>query len=141
MPRRLKVPTAEMGPLELYLIYQYGDAYEPTWKPLQGHPLTSLFTVVPEDTMAHVLKGFSRPFVQALGLPPVGCLRKIPTDYRECAHKAECQFYDPKVCLPTAKKLPNCYQLTGVEAVAAQLGHEVVFYWREGVYIVVVTHE
>lgn len=141
MPRRLKVQTAEMGPLELFLVYQYGADYEPTWKSLQGNPLAALFTVVPQSTMDHALKGFSRPLVQSLGLPPAGCLRKIPNTCRECAHRGDCQFYDVTACLPTAKKLPNCYQPSGVEAESAQLGHEVVFYWREGVYIVVVTHE
>jgi hypothetical protein len=137
----LKVQTAEMGPLDLYLIYQYGAEYEPTWRPLQGNPLTTLFTVVPETTMAHALKGFSRPLVQSLGLPPAGCLRKVPNACRECAHREECQFYDAASCFPAAKKLPNCYQPSGVEPLSAQLGHEVVFYWREGTYIVVVTHE
>lgn len=141
MPRRLKANTVEMGFLELYLIYQYGPDLEPTWRPLQGHPLTSLFTVVSEATMAHLLNGYSRPFVQALGLPPAACLRKMPVDCRECGDQQGCQFYDVGACFPTAKKLPNCYRPAGVEAQSVQLGREVVFYWREGVYTVVVKHE
>lgn len=141
MPRRLKVHTAEMGDLELYLIYQYGADYEATWKPLQGHPLTSLFSVVTEEVMSHVLKGFSRPFVNALGLPPEGCLRKIPITSRECGQREGCTFYNAAACLPTAKKLPNCYQPSGVYAESAQLGSDVVFHWRQNTYIVVVTHE
>jgi len=137
--RRLKIASAEMGFLELYLIYQYGADYEADWKPLQGHPLAGLFTSVSKETMDHALKGFTRPFVQQLGLPPLGCLHKIPTGSRECAHVAECPFYDKMACLPTSKKLPNCYQPAGVEGdVARQLGHEVVALWREGVFIVVV---
>lgn len=139
MSRRLKVASAEMGFLELYLIYQYGEEYESDWRALQGHPLTSLFTVVSKETMDHALKGFTRPLVQQLGLPPLGCLHKFPPASRECVHRAECPFYDRTDCLPTAKKLPNCYQPDGVEGEEARrLGHEVVTFWREGVFIVVV---
>ena len=139
MPRRLKLTTAEMGYLELFLIYQTGPDFEATWKPLQGLGLAACFTVVTKETMDHALHGFTRPFIQQLGLAPAGCLRKIPVENRECAHLKECPFYDRVGCLPTAKKLPNCYQPAGVGDETRQLGAEVVSLWREGVFIVVVT--
>lgn len=139
MPRRLRVETAEMGFLELYLIYQYGAVWEPAWEPLAGHPLASVFTVVSKETMDHALHGFSRPLVQQLGLPPQGCLHKLPQAHRVCGLREGCVFYSKTDCHTTSKKLPNCFQPDGVEGdTAQQLGHDVVRLWREGVYIVVV---
>jgi len=137
--RRLKLASSEMGFLELYLIYQYGPDFEPDWLPLQSSPLASLFTVVSKETMNQALQGWTRPLIQQLGLPPLGCLHKIPTAYRTCAHKTDCPFFDKSSCFPTAKKLPNCFQPSGVEDSAArQLGYDVVALWREGVFVIVV---
>ena len=138
MSRRLKLATQEMDFLELYLIYQYGPDFEPDWLSLQSSSLAALFTVVSKETMDQALQGYTRPFVQQLGLPPLGCLHKIPPVYRTCAHKTDCPFYDKSSCFPTAKKLPNCFQ-PGVDGgVSRQLGYDVVALWREGVFVVVV---
>ena len=138
MSRRLKLATLEMEFLELYLIYQYGAEYEADWLPLQSSPLASLFTVVSKETMDQALQGWTRPFIQQLGLPPLGCLHKIPPAYRTCAHRTDCPFYDKAACFPTAKRLPNCFQPGVEEGVPRQLGYDVVALWREGVFVVVV---
>lgn len=140
MSRRLRLATVELGFLELYLIYRYGERFEADWAPLEAHGISGLFTYVSKDTMDHALRGFTRPLVHGLGLAPVGCLRKLPVANRECEHRVGCQFYDRAGCVVTAKKLPPCFQPAGVEGdVARQLGHDVVALWREGVFIVVVT--
>jgi len=137
--RRLKLATVEMGLLDLFLVYQYGAAFEPDWASLQGNPLVDTFTVVSKEVMDHALHGFTRPLVQKLGLAPASCLLKIPPANRECEHRVECPFYDRTECTPTSKKLPNCFQPSGVEGDdARQLGYAVVTLWREGVFIVVV---
>ncbi len=142
MSRRLKIATVEMGFLELFLIYQNGPTYEPDWLPLQGTFFDQLFSSVSEATMKHALRGWTRPLMAEMGLPPEGCLRKVPASFRDCVNREGCPFYDKVGCLPTSKKLPTCYQPGGVaDGVARQLAHEAVFLWREGVQILVVTHE
>ena len=139
MPRRLKINTHEMGDLELFLIYSTGGQWEPEWQPLQGvQVITDLLTHVSKETMDHALRGWTRPLVMGLGLPPEGSLRKIP---RICTHKDSmpCPLYDPKRCTPTAKKMNNCFQPRGVEGdVALQLSGELVRFWREGVRVLIV---
>lgn len=139
MPRRLKIDSFEMGFLELYLIYDEGGTWEPEWRALQGEEMTTLFTRVPKDTMDHALKGWTRPFITALGLSPEGCLIKLPTTARKCGTRERCSFFDKKLCFPTAKKMPWCFVPDGIEGEERiRLASEVIKFWREGVYVVLV---
>lgn len=139
MPRQLKIKTHEMGELELYLIYQYVDTWEEEWKPLQGAAITSLLTVVSQEMMTHALKGLTIPFIKALGIPPVGALRKLPNP--QCDKRVLCPFYRKKECVPVAKAMPSCFEPAGIEDLdARRLAGDLVRMWREGVYIVVVVH-
>lgn len=139
MSRRLRLHTAEMGPVELMLIYQRGEEWEAEWRPLQGTPIAVLLPVITDEVMNHGLQGWTRPLVDALGLPPQGALRKIPTRHRPCEHRSHCPFHDPTQCLPVGKRLPDCYHPADLGDVQVQtLAYEVVRFWREGVYTVVV---
>lgn len=139
MPRRLKLDTFEMGPLELFLIYDEGGTWEREWHPLQGEDMTTLFTSVTKETMDHALNGWSKPLVSMLGLSPDGCLIKLPPRSKECGERHKCVYFDKKLCFPTAKKMPWCFVPDGVQgAERLQLSAEVIKYWREGVYVVVV---
>lgn len=139
MPRRLKLKTHEVNDLELFLIYQYGDKYEPAWLALQGDPITTLFTAVSLETMTHALAGWTRPLVRGLGIPPEGALRKLSTSNRVCERRDPCPFYRPKDCIPTAKAMPWCFEPAGIEDLEARiLAAEAVNLWRAQVYIVVV---
>jgi len=139
VPRRLKVKTAEMGDLELYLIYQYGQRWEETWVPAQGLEATNLLTVVDKAVMDHALAGWSSPLVKALGIPPEGALRKLPVGNRVCERRDPCPFYRPKECVPLHSKMPWCFEPSGIEDPnARRLIAELVKFWREGVYTVVV---
>ena len=139
MPRRLKLKTPELGDLELYLIYQYGEKWEDTWALAQGLPATSLLTFVDKGVMDHALVGWTSPLVKALGLPPAGCLRKLPIENRVCERRDPCPFYRPKECVPTHTKMPWCFQPEGIEDPnARQLVAELIKFWKEGVYTIVV---
>lgn len=139
MPRQLKLKTHEMGDLDLYLIYQYGDDWEEEWRPLQGDPITSLLTVIPQEMMDHALKGLTRPFIKALGIPPEGALRRLPSSL--CDKRAHCPFYRKKECVPLYKKMPQCFEPSGIaDLEARRLAGSLVQMWREGVYLVVVVH-
>lgn len=140
MPRRLKIKTHEMGDLELYLIYQYGEYWEDSWLALQGDPITELLTVVSKETMDHALVGWSKPLVMALGIPPEGALRKLPDP--QCFSRKMCPFYNKRWCLPLSKNLPHCYGPASIDDFDARnLGGELVSLWREGVYVVLVQEE
>jgi hypothetical protein len=137
--RRLKLATREMGMIELLLIYQVGDVWEDAWKPLQGTPLGDFLPVVSDEVMNHALHGWTRPLVDALGLPPVGLLRKMPEEHRACEHRERCIFFDSAQCVPAGKKLPDCFQPENLATdVARTLAYEVIRLWREGVYTVAV---
>lgn len=133
MPRRLQIPSREMGTLQLYLIYCYDGTWEDEWRPMQG--ILDL-PEVDKETMDHALHGWTRPLVDALGPPPKGRLLLLPRSARECSNKKTCPSFDAKQCGPLFKKMPWCYEPAGMEA--KLLVAEVVKHWREEVYVVLV---
>jgi hypothetical protein len=131
------IRTREMGMLQLQLIYDYSGTWEEHWRPLQGHPVATLFTRVPHDTVEHAVLGLSRPLVKGLGLFPLGCLHKLPSF--QCHHEKACTLFIKKDCLSTAKKTPWCFEPSGFDDPTVRaLVAEAVMLWREGVYVVVV---
>jgi hypothetical protein len=139
VPRQVKLKTHEMGDLELYLIYQYGELWEEEWRLLQGEAITSLLTVVSKEMMDYALKGLTRPFIKSLGIPPEGALRKLPNSI--CDKRIMCPFYRKKECIPLFKKMPMCFEPAGIKDLEARrLAGLLVRMWREGVYLVVVVH-
>lgn len=137
MPRRLKVPTNEMGDLELYLIYEESGIWELEWRPLQGERSLDL-PVVSKEHMDQALTGWTRPLVETIGRPPKGMLIKLPIETRKCASRARCPFHRPSDCGHLLAKMPWCYEPEGVDAGARLLMTEVIKLWREGVYVVLV---
>lgn len=142
MPRSLKIPTREMGDLDLYLIYQYGETWEPEWRPLQGTELAKLTTHISKETLDHALHGYTSPFVKALGLPPWGALRKVPTSHAVCAESKYCPSHNPRTCRPSDPKRPWCYQPGGFEdPEVRKQASELIRLWGEGVYVIVVQED
>lgn len=139
MSRRLKLPTKEMGDLQLYLIYQTGAEWEKEWAALQSHPIASLFTVVSKETMDAALLGSTSSLVKQLGLPPIGAIHKLPLINQVCSLRNECVSFTRHLCVPEHKKMPVCFQPDGVEGTEArQLAADVIRHWREKVYVIVV---
>jgi hypothetical protein len=136
MPRRLKLSTAEMGMLELQLLYSYQGVWEEDWALLQGSFLAESFTVTTKEVVDHALRGWTKPLVTALGIPPEGALRKLPPTAKVCSSLRGCPHSGPD-CHPLAKKMPWCFVPAGVVAPAEPKASEVVQLWREGVHIVV----
>ena len=137
MPRRLKAKTQEMGDLELYLIYQEGEHWEKQWRPLQGEPITSLLMVVTKEDMDHLLYGWSKPFMQKIGIPPEGALRKLPSSL--CYQRVPCPFHDRRYCTSKSKEIRICFEPDTIEDLEKRkLAADLVRLWKEGVYIVVV---
>lgn len=140
MPRRLKLLPREIGELQLYLIYETDGVYESYWRPLQGHEVTTLFTRIPQDVLDHALHGYTSPLVKALGIPPVGALRKLPPAARQCVNHGRCSLYVARDCVPTAAAMPWCFEPGGSEdEQVRKLGAEAIGLWREGVYILVIS--
>jgi hypothetical protein len=137
MPRRLKVSTREMGFVELFIVYSKGGVWEPEWRALQGTEIAALFATFPKAILDHVLWGYSRPFVDALGRPPDGTLRKVP--HPLCHNRIGCTFHDAKDCHARGKNLPHCYQPEGLPSDEARsLANDAVRMWRDGVYMAAV---
>jgi hypothetical protein len=138
--RRVTIKTNELQDITLYLIYQYGDRWEEGWRPLQGTEVTSLLTVVSQEDMTHALKGWTKPLFKNLGLAPEWALRKLP--HSACDKKKICIYHNKRDCTPLSKKMPWCFEPTGIEDLEARsLAGELIKLWREGVYIVVVVHQ
>lgn len=139
MPRRLKLATDQKGDIEVMVVRSKDGVWEGDWQHLQGTPVGDLFSVVTQAEFDHVLHKFSKPFVDALGIPPEGALRKLPST--RCAKERGCTLYDSKRCFThTKKELPWCFQLAEVQLPEAvmTLVTEVIFLWRTGAYLVVV---
>lgn len=135
MSRRLKLPTAEMGELELLAVpVRAGDWGQ--WEDVRASPLGDLVSVVPVEAFDHALRGWSRPLVDALGLPPQGALRKMPRAARQCRLRKDCIFFDRRKCTPFSKEMPWCYEPDGMDA--SPRFTEILSSWREGVYVVMV---
>lgn len=141
MGRSIKVPTREMGELRLHLIdVESNGSWESEWEPLRGTVFGDQFSTISKEVLDHVLKRWSRPLADALGIPPVGALKKIPPKSRVCFRREVCHLYNPKQCFPEAKNMPWCFEPGGVPDETVRYAATRAFeYWRDRVYLVVVT--
>lgn len=135
MPRRLQIPTHEMGVIQLYLIYSYNGNWEDEWKALQGW---GDLPVVPKEIMDHALIGWTKPLVNLLGPGPDGRLRLVPKENRICALQKSCVHYDKTSCHILSKDLPWCFEMRN--ASEPRLASDLIKMWRDGVYILIVEH-
>ena len=133
MPRRLQIPSAEMGILQLYLIYSYAGVWEAEWAPMRG---VLDLPAVGVDVMNHALRGWTRPLVDALGPAPAGRLLLMPKVARDCGLRSTCPLFNAKHCGALKKKKPWCFEPDGLEA--RLLVAEIINLWREEVYVVLV---
>lgn len=139
MSRRLRLATQELGPVEVFVIYCRDGKWEPEWEPIQGDPITKLFTYVSQETYDHALHGWSKPLVQGLGLSPDNVLRKLPVRARECAERSRCPMFDEKACSPQAKNMSWCFDPNvSDDATKRSLSSQIISLWREKVYVLVV---
>jgi len=140
MPRRLKVATREKGLLDILAVTEGTDGkWEHDWEKLRGTILEKCISRVPRSAFNHVLNGFSEPFIEALGIPPEGALLKLPSQL--CAKQQVCSLYQRRLCFVSCKKLPWCYEPAGfgsLEATAQRTASELVFLWKDGVYVIAV---
>ena len=141
MSRRVKLPTLEMGEVQLLLL----EGWEKDWALLKGTAFGDLFSEVPHEAVEHALRRLSRPLVDALGIPPEGALRKVPAASRECfmrprrAGKRPCPLYDRFRCYPTAPEMQWCFEPDAIEDEdVRRMAARAIELWREGVYVVVV---
>jgi hypothetical protein len=142
MARLIKLPTVERGEIVVLAIAERGGTWEPDWEPLRGTVYGKQFTLVDRETLEHALRGFSRPLSNALGIPPVGALRKVPKPSRECYTRRKCPFYAPRHCHPEAAKMPWCFEPDAVkDEKVRKAAAQAIEQWREGVYLVVVHHD
>lgn len=142
MSRRVKLLSKELGEIRLLIVWEGLDgSWDTDWAPLKGTRIEPLFSRTSEETYQHALVGLVGPLAKTLGLPPVGCLAKIPKDMRECTKKSTCPLYDKKSCFPTAKGVFSwCFEgMPDPEASKALAS--AIETWREGVYILIVVKE
>jgi hypothetical protein len=129
-----------MGELRILLISVEKDgSWEPEWEPLRGTVFGDQFSVISKEVLDHALHRWSRPLAHALGIPPVGALKKIPQEGRSCFRKEVCPLFDSKQCFPEAKNMPWCFEPGGVPDEPVRYAATRAFeYWRDEVYLVVV---
>jgi len=139
--RRVKLPTQEMGEVQLMLL----DDWESPWDLLRGTPIGDQFSVVTREAINHALHRLSRPLVDSLGIPPEGALRKVPAVSRLCwlrlkraGMRRSCPLQGPE-CTIRSPKMPICFEPDGIEDEATRtIATQVIGLWREKVYVVVV---
>lgn len=140
MARHIKLPTREMGEVRLLLIQQEaGGTWEDEWELLRETPFGTQFSVISKEVLDHALHRWSKPLVDALGIPPAGALKKIPKVSRECIKRSHCIQYEAKNCFPEAKAMPWCYEPDGVnDETVRQTATRAIQEWRDGVHLVVI---
>jgi len=134
----MKLPTREKGDLQVLTIRETNGVWEPEWEPLRGTPIGDLLTVVNKDVLDHALRGWSKPLVGVLGLPPSGAKRKLPVVARECVQRNNCATYVASTCQPKSRDLPWCYEPDGLEGKVKLAASKAIRFWHEGVYLIVV---
>jgi hypothetical protein len=138
MPRRVKLPTSEMGDVHLLLV----DGWTEGWDVLKDTVFGAQVSVLSREVVDHALHRYSRPLVDALGIPPEGALRKVP---RLCWHRRKrsdnqfaCPLYDKHDCQTPSPKMPWCFEPDGgFDETVRKKASEAIELWREGVYVVV----
>lgn len=138
----MRLKTREHGFLEAFIIQETLGAWEPEWEPLRGTRVGASFSRVTQRDLNHALNGWTHPFVEALGLSPEMALAKLPSG--QCDKAAVCILHDARKCLVTSKKLPWCYEPAGfdaLDATARAKAAEVVFLWKQQVYVVIAVQE
>lgn len=142
MARLMKLPTLERGEIIVLAITERDGQWEPEWEPLRETVYGRQFTAVSRETLEHALRGFSRPLSDALGIPPVGALRKIPGPSRACYARRKCPFYEPHACHPQAAKMPWCFEPDDInDKKVRQSAAQAIEQWREGVYLLAVNYD
>lgn len=140
MPRRVRLKTREKGMLEVLVVTEFADGrWELGWENIRGTFFGQLVPRVPRSAFNHVLNGYSQPFIEALGLPPEGALKRLPT--AACAKQGGCSLYDSRRCSLWSKKLPWSYEPAGFDALGGstlRIASELIFLWKEGVRVVAV---
>ena len=140
MSRRVKLPTQEMGEIQLMLL----DGWEEPWALLRDTLIGNQFSMVYREAVDHALHKLSRPLVDSLGIPPDGALRKVPEGSRLCwlrvrqGRQRECPIQGPE-CDIRSPKMPTCFEPDGFDDEAVRfIAARAIELWREGVYVVVV---
>lgn len=134
----MRIPTVQKGFVDVLRIQERADGtWEEEWEPLRHTALASLVSRMTQRELDHGLNGFSKPFVDALGIAPEGALKKVPS--QECSSRQGCPFYIKKKCEVSSKDLPWCFKPEGVEGEDRKhAAAQAVFLWRDKVYLVVV---
>jgi hypothetical protein len=139
MPRELVLPTRELGELRLFLVYSRAGIWEESWRVAQGLSIAESFTVTTKAIMDHALRGWTLPLVKALGIPPVGAIKKLPAVSQQCEIRTRCPMYHRAECTPSHKAMPWCFQPGGLASdEERRLVADTIQKWRAGVYLVVV---
>jgi hypothetical protein len=135
----MKLPTHEMGEIELLAIRVREDLWESEWEPVRGTIFGDQFSHASQETLNHALYGLSRPLVDALSVPPAGALRKVQKPSKECYRRRKCPIYIPAWCFVTSPKMPWCFEPESLgDEVQRKVATKAIEYWRQGVYLVVI---
>lgn len=138
----MKLETRERGFLEVFVIQETAGVWEAEWEPLRETSVGALFSRVTQRDLNHALNGWTHPLVEALGLSPEMALAKLPS--ARCDKQERCSLHDARKCLVLSKKLPWCYEPAGLETLsetALTRAAEVVFLWKQQVYVVIAVQE
>jgi len=127
-----------MGEITLFIIWASEDGWG-TWDAVRTTSFAPLLSVIPQSVMDHALRGWTKPLVDALGLPPEGSLRKMPASAKQCEQRQKCIFFEKHKCHPFSKLMPWCYEPADVGG--APFTADILSHWRKGVYVIVVLED
>jgi hypothetical protein len=140
MARQVKIPTHERGEISALLVQSHNGIWESEWDSLRGTIYEGLVTKVDFEILEQALQGWSRPLSEALGLPPVGSIKKLPIEAKQCSQKQTCPFHD-KHCQAEHRQRPPCYMPGGVVGDVQETLTRALDLWKLDVYILVVERD
>lgn len=127
-----------MGEVSLLVTWEKDGKWEPELEVLRGTPIGGLLSVIDDGVFQHALRGYSRPLVDVLGIPPEGALRKLPDAASDCALRHTCPFHEAR-CKLSSKLMPWCFEPEGFsDPELRKAVTKVIEEWRGNVYVVVV---
>ena len=118
-------------------------SWEKDWEPLHisdEQSTVDLISRISWLTYQELLHGFTKPFLQEVGLGPEACIIKLDANIKPCYYRGSCPSHDPKLCDAT-RDYPLCYEASVANPEVRPLITRLIDLWKMGFYVILVEPE
>ena len=140
MARYIEVEDPSWGRKSLFVIFEDEEGWEDPWEGFRQSEQTAhyaaMFSQVTRNSYEAALYKAPLHLIRELRLPPEISLTKVRPAI--CYESERCSMYEKKTCRAAVKIRPICFVPDVEDAILRNLMHEVISYWTQGTYIIVV---